>query len=223
MLLPAPKGRAAELLTQKYGKTIGVPVVPIHRAVLTKLQDWKTIPARLFPNNTTAQKLCEAGLRRRAQCFFATSCGRGCNIGAAYQSTTCQIPAALLSGNLDIIPDAHARVVTVGKNGKADGVLFIDKTTGQEMRVTGKTVVLAAGSGETLRILLNSNIANSSGLVGKYIMDTVGTAVAGHIPMLENLPAAQRRRRGRRPSVHTLVAVSGTESRQAQFCPRVSH
>src|SRR6266513_400831 len=33
VLLPAPKGRAAELLTQKHGKTIGVPVIPIHRAV----------------------------------------------------------------------------------------------------------------------------------------------------------------------------------------------
>ncbi len=43
-----------------------------------------------------------------------------------------------------------------------------------------------------MRILLNSNggkgVANSSGLVGKYIMDTVGTGVNGHIPMLENCP-----------------------------------
>src|ERR1700712_3766160 len=32
VLLPAPKGRAAELLAQKHGKKIGVPVIPIHRA-----------------------------------------------------------------------------------------------------------------------------------------------------------------------------------------------
>ena len=31
-------------------------------------------------------------------------------------------------------------------------------------------------------------VANSSGLVGKYIMDTVGTRVSGHVPKLENLP-----------------------------------
>src|SRR4028119_2253193 len=52
----------------------------------------------------------------------------------------------------------------------------------------------AARAGGAARLLLNSpgpnggSIANSSGLVGKYIMDTVGTRVTGHIPALENLP-----------------------------------
>ena len=52
-----------------------------------------------------------------------------------------------------------------------------------------------AGSGETARILLNSKsnrfpngLANGSGLVGKYIMDTVGASLGGQIPALENLP-----------------------------------
>src|SRR5262249_23869721 len=57
VLLPAPKGRAAELLTQKYGKQLGIPVVPIHRAVPTKHLDYKTIPAKLFPGNEWAQKI----------------------------------------------------------------------------------------------------------------------------------------------------------------------
>src|SRR3569833_657762 len=35
VLLPAPRGRAAELLAQKHGKKLGIPVIPIHRAVLT--------------------------------------------------------------------------------------------------------------------------------------------------------------------------------------------
>ena len=195
VLLPAPKGRAAELLTQKHAKKVGVPVMPIHRAVLTKLQDWENAPKKLFPDNPAAQKLAADGMRRRANCFWATDCGRGCNIGAAYQSTTCQLPPALASGNLDIISDAHVREVILGKNGKAEGILFIDKTTGKESRVRGKVVVLAAGALESVRILLNSTrsgkaegVANSSGLVGKYIMDTVGTSLTGHIPALENLP-----------------------------------
>ena len=194
VLLPAPKGRAAELLTQKHSKKLGIPVVPIHRAVLTKLQDWENFPKKLFPGNSTAQKLCADGMRRRANCFWATSCGRGCNIGAAFQSTTCHLPAALASGNLDVITDAHAREVIIGKDGRAEGILFIDKATGKETRVKGKAVVLAAGAMETVRILLNSKgrssegVANSSGLVGKYIMDTVGANLGGHIPAMENLP-----------------------------------
>jgi choline dehydrogenase-like flavoprotein len=188
VLLPAPIGRAAELLTQKHGKKLGIPVVSIHRAVLTKPLDWESIPAKLYPGNAWAQKIIGQKMRERVACFWATPCGRGCQVGANYQSTTVHLPPALETGNLDIISNAHVRQVIVGKDGKASGVLFIDKTTGKETRVTGKAVILAAGACETVRILLNSNVANSSGLVGKNIMDTVGAHLGGRVPMLENLP-----------------------------------
>lgn len=195
VLLPPPKGRAGDLLTQKAGRKLGVPVSPIHRAVLTRPLDADTIPAKLHPNNLWAQKIVGDSMRRRAACFWATPCGRGCSIGANYQSTTVHLPPALATGNLDIIADAHAREVSTDKNGKANGVLFIDKTTGKEERVNASAVVLAASSGESVRILLNSKsarhpdgIANSSGKVGKYIMDTVGSSLSGQIPAMENLP-----------------------------------
>ena len=57
-------------------------------------------------------------------------------------------------------------------------------------------MVLAASSCETARLLLNSKssrnsngLANSSGVVGKYLTDTTGTSVAGFIPKLIDLPA----------------------------------
>jgi choline dehydrogenase-like flavoprotein len=88
-----------------------------------------------------------------------------------------------------------ARAVTHDDQGKATGVLYVDKTTGQEHRVRGRIVVLAASACESVRLLLNSKSAmfpqglgNSSGLVGKYIMDTVGSGLGGQIPMLEGLP-----------------------------------
>ncbi|MFM9078970.1 MAG: GMC oxidoreductase, partial [Opitutaceae bacterium] len=126
---------------------------------------------------------------------WATPCGRGCSIKANYQSTTVHLPPARASGNLDLISDAMAREVTVGPDGRATGVVFIDRRTGKERTVKGKVVVLAASSGETVRILLNSKsarfpqgLANSSGLVGKYIMDTVGASLGGQIPAMESLP-----------------------------------
>lgn len=195
VLQPPPKGRAGELLTQKHAKKLGIPVVPIHRAVLTKPLDWKTIPAKLHPGDARAQKIVGDSMLQRAACFWATDCGRGCSIRANYQSTTVHLPPALATGNLDILANAHAREVLLGKDGKATGVLYIDKTTGKEERVRGRLVILAASSGETVRILLNSKsaefpngLANHSGLVGKYLMDTVGTSVSGQIPLLENLP-----------------------------------
>ena len=51
-----------------------------------------------------------------------------------------------------------------------------------------RVVVLAASALESVRILLNSGVANGSGKVGKYIMDTVGADFSGQVPLLENLP-----------------------------------
>lgn len=191
VLLPPPKARAAELLAQKHGKTLGIPIIPIHRAVLTKHLDYKTIPAKLHPGDKRAQKIVQQAMAHRSACFWATPCGRGCSVAANYQSTTVHLPPALATGDLDIISDAHCREVLMGKDGRASGILFIDKTTGKATRVKGKVVILAASACETVRILLNSadgkSVANSSGLVGKYIMDTVGTRISGQVPALENL------------------------------------
>jgi choline dehydrogenase-like flavoprotein len=183
------------LLAQKHGKTLGIPIIPIHRAVLTQKLDADRLPAVLFPGDSWAQKIVGDAMRARSACFWATPCGRGCSTGANYQSTTVHLPPALATGNLDIVANAHVREILVGPDGKATGVSFIDKTTGKDWQVNAKAVVLAASSGETVRIMLNSKstlfpdgIANSSGLVGKYIMDTVGTSLQGQIPALENLP-----------------------------------
>ena len=194
-LLPPPKARAGEQLAQARAKKIGIPVIPIHRAVLTKTQDADGIPLKLHPGNAKAQRILAQAMRERAACFWATSCGRGCAIKANYQSTTVHLPPALATGNLDILTNAMTREVTIGESGKATGVIYIDKTTGQEHRVRARVVTLAASSAESVRILLNSKsarfpngLANSSGLVGKYIMDTVGADFGGHVPALENLP-----------------------------------
>ena len=102
----------------------------------------------------------------------------------------------MATGNLDLLPNAMAREITLGKNGKANGVTFIDKTTGGEAHASARAVVVAAGAMESVRLLLNSKsarfphgLANSSGLLGKYIMDSVGiSSTLGQIPLLENLP-----------------------------------
>ena len=195
VLLPPPKARAGELLAQQRGKKMGIPVIPIHRAVLSVKQDDATIPAKLHPKNPTAQRILAQSMRERLACFWATDCGRGCSTKANYQSTTVHLPPALATGNLDVMSNAMVREVTLDENGKATGVLCIDKTTGEEHRLKARVVVLAASSAESVRILLNSKsprfpngVANSSGRVGKYIMDTVGAGLNGQIPLLENLP-----------------------------------
>src|SRR6201999_3299737 len=113
---------------------------------------------------------------------------------ANYQSTTVHLPPALATGNLDIVTDAMVREVTLGRNGAAKGVKYIDRRTGAEHQVNARVIVLAASACETARIMLNSKsaqfpngLANSSGKVGRYLMDTVGSSVSGQIPLLESL------------------------------------
>ena len=194
-LLPAPKPIVSDLLVQKHSAKLGFPTIAGHRAVLTAPLDWKNSPAKLHPGNAKAQEIIARDMRRRSPCFFATPCGQGCSIRANYQSPTVHLPPALETGKLDIVTDAMVAEVMLAKDGRASGVRFVDRHSGKSMQATARVVVLAASACETVRILLNSKsvqfpygLANSSGKVGKYLMDTVGADLQGQIPLLENLP-----------------------------------
>jgi choline dehydrogenase-like flavoprotein len=195
VLLPPPAPRATELLAQHHCRDLNIPVIPAHLAILSQRQDAARISRELWPNNATAQRVTEESMLSRAACFFATPCGRGCSIKANFQSPTVLIPPALATGNLDIVTDAMVREVTVNAQGRATGVHYIDRTTRLDEHVSARVVIVAASALESARILLNSKsglfpdgIGNGSGVVGKYIMDTVGAGLGGQIPALENTP-----------------------------------
>jgi choline dehydrogenase-like flavoprotein len=194
-LLPPPKPLVSDLLFQRRARRLGIPVVAGHKAVLTQRLDSRRLPKLLHPGNAAAQTLLREAMDSRAACFWATPCERGCSIRANYQSTTVHLPPALASGKLDILTDAMVREVMVDQRRLARGVRFIDKSTGKDCEARARAVVLAAGACESVRILLNSRsaafadgLANSSGKVGRYLMDTVGSSVEGQIPSLESLP-----------------------------------
>ncbi|HEY0940547.1 MAG TPA: GMC family oxidoreductase [Steroidobacter sp.] len=195
VLLPPPKPLVSDLLVQQRAKRLNIPVVAGHKAVLTRRLDAARLPQRLHPGNPRAQEILRAAMESRAACFWATPCGRGCSIGANYQSTTVHLPPALATGNLDIVTDAMVRDVMLDARGRASGVRFVDKRSGKEREVRARVVVLAASACESVRILLNSKsasfpdgLANSSGKVGRYLMDTVGSDLIGQVPLLEGLP-----------------------------------
>jgi choline dehydrogenase-like flavoprotein len=194
-LLPPPAPIISDLLVKQRAVRIGVPIIPGHRAILTRQLDYKRSPALLHPGNLKAQKIIAAHMQQRAACIWATECGRGCSIKANYQSTTVHLPPALATGNLTILTDAMVSHVVLDSKGRAKGVKYIDKVSGSQQQATARVVVLAASACETARILLNSKsaqfpngLANSSGKVGRYIMDTVGSSLRGQVPLLEGLP-----------------------------------
>ena len=195
VLLPPPAPRVGERLVRQRAAKLGIPVIPFHRAVLTRRLDAERLPGRIHPGNPRAQRILAQAMHERAACFWATPCGRGCAIRATYQSPTVHLPPALATGNLDLLTRAMAREVTLDRRDRASGVTFIDKATGREAHAAARAVVLAASAAESVRLLLNSRsarfpdgLANRSGRLGRYLMDTVGAGLGGQIPLLENLP-----------------------------------
>jgi choline dehydrogenase-like flavoprotein len=99
------------------------------------------------------------------------------------------------TGKVQVIANAMARELVTDAAGKVTAVSYIDKTDGSEKQVRCRTVVLAASACESARLLLNSKssrhpqgLANSSGKVGRYLMDTVGYSMSATIPALSGMP-----------------------------------
>ena len=94
------------------------------------------------------------------------------------------LPDALATGKLDIVSNAIVREISVDKKtGLVNGAHFVDRHSRREMHVKAKVVVLAAGTLESTRLLLNSGLANSRGVLGHYLHDQIyGVSVVASVP-----------------------------------------
>src|SRR4030095_13028542 len=143
---PAPRPRCYELLVKQASDKLGIWCIPSRLSIITK------------------------PLNNRAPCHYCGQCNRGCMTHSNFSSAYVLIPPAQKTGRLTLVTDAMAREVTLGKDGLANGVSYIDKKTGRDMHISARIVVLAASACETARLLLNSKssqfpngLANSSG------------------------------------------------------------
>jgi len=171
IFLPPPKPRCTELLIKQACDKLGIICIPARLAVLTK------------------------SLNGRPPCHYCGQCGRGCTTGSNFSSSQVLIPPAMETGKLTLVTGAMAREILVTKDGKAEGVSYVDKATRTEKRVHARAVVVAASACESARLLLNSRsaqfpngLANSSGTVGRYLTDSVGSDGWGRVPQLEKIP-----------------------------------
>jgi choline dehydrogenase-like flavoprotein len=170
IFLPAPKPRLNELFVKRSASGLGIKVIAGRGAVLTAP----------LPGNSDRQA-----------CFFCGQCNRSCKIYGDFSSSSCLVIPALKTGNLELITGAMVREILTDGNGLATGVSYVDTRDLQEYQVSGKVVVLAASTCESARILLNSKsaahpggLANSSGVVGKYLHDSTQGGGAVILPQL---------------------------------------
>jgi choline dehydrogenase-like flavoprotein len=167
------------------------PAPRVHERLIKKACDQlqiKCIPSRL--------SILTQPLNGRAACHYCGQCGRGCSTASNFSTPSVLLPPALATGKLTIVTGAMAREVLTNDEGLATGVSYVDTATGQVREVRARIVVLAASACESARLLLNSKstrhpngLANSSGTVGKYLTDTLGTGLGGQIPALEGQPS----------------------------------
>ena len=170
--LPPPEPRCYEQLFKSGCEKLNIPAVPSRVSILTE------------------------SLHGRPACHYCAQCNRGCTTHSNFSSGPVLIDPARQGGRLELITNAMVREVTTDAEGRATGVSYIDTETRVEQKVRADVVVLAASACESARLLLNSTsrrhpngLANSSGVVGKYLMDTPGGSVAGLLPQLVDAPA----------------------------------
>ncbi len=167
--LPPMPLNCGEQILRKTTSRMGIPLIPIRKAMLTKLHNG------------------------RAKCHYCGHCGRGCDTTAMFNSIASTLPAAKATGRLTLRPNSVVRHILANKEGKAAGVGFFDRLTKKYYEERGKVVILGAAALESTRIMLNSvsdkypdGIANSSGVLGHYLMDHFGGQGArGFIPILK--------------------------------------
>lgn len=141
----------------------------------------------------------------RAACHYCGPCTRGCITRSYFSSLNSTLPTAEATGRLTVRPHSVVRsVIYDGETSRATGVRIIDGETREEIEIYGRVVFLCASALESVRILLNSSnprfpngLANSSGTLGKYVMDhTMGGGAVGTIPGMEDHRSFNQRPNG---------------------------
>jgi choline dehydrogenase-like flavoprotein len=127
-----------------------------------------------FPAPMAIASKAYDGRSQCVQCGFCESFG--CEVRAKSSSLVTVIPKAVATGRCEIRPNSYARKIETDSKGRATGVKYFDADK-KEVFQRAKAVVVCANGAETPRLLLNSSsslfphgLANSSGVVGKYLM-----------------------------------------------------
>jgi choline dehydrogenase-like flavoprotein len=143
----------------------------------------------------------------RAPCHYCGPCERGCVTHSYFNSAFTTVADALKTGNCTHIPNAMVyQVLMDKKTNKARGVTYVDRITRETREIRAKTVVLCAQALESTRILMNSakdGLANSSGVLGEYLMDHLWVAggASGDFPDMPGKPSLNTAHRPNGPYV----------------------
>lgn len=169
--LPPLPWRCSEHILHRATQRMNIPLISVRKAVATRAY-----------NN-------------RPPCHYCGHCMNGCDVGAIFTTPNGMLPQASATGNFTLRQNALAREILVDREGLARGVLYINTETKQEEKVTTGIVAVCCGTVESARLLLNSRspqhpngLANSSGVVGRYLHGHLGSGADIYLDELTGVP-----------------------------------
>jgi choline dehydrogenase-like flavoprotein len=116
-------------------------------------------------------------------CGFCESFG--CEMRAKSSTLVSVIPVAEKTGHCEIRPNSYVRRIEVDDAGRVTGAVYFDRSR-REILQRAKAIFVCANGVETPKLLLMSKskrfpqgLANSNGVVGKYLMWDNGTVAQG--------------------------------------------
>jgi choline dehydrogenase-like flavoprotein len=173
--LPPIPWRCSEHILHRAAAKMGIPVINVRQAVLTVPYD------------------------NRPACHYCGHCMDGCDVSAIFTTPDCMLPKARATGNFTLRENAIARELLVDPEGRVRAVSLVDRLTKKEEEARAKLFVVCAATTESARLLLNSRspqhpngLANSSGVVGRYLHGHVTDGVDIYLRELEGLPPSNQ-------------------------------
>lgn len=139
------------------------------------------------PAATTSEAYVNPDGISRAGCQYCGFCERfGCEYGAKASPLVTVLPVAEKTGNFEVRTQCEVRRI-IHENGKATGVLYIDKNTGEEYIQPANVVVLSAYILNNVKMLMLSKLGEvynpetGKGLIGKnYAYQMTSSATTGY-------------------------------------------
>jgi choline dehydrogenase-like flavoprotein len=128
------------------------------------------------------------GYNGRPQCHHCGPCWQGCDSGSKFDSLRVFVRGAQRTRKLTLMTGARVRSLELNHEGRVKSVHYWDVRDQTYREVRAKSFVLAAGCIESTQILLNSKIANSSGLVGRHLSEHIYGSVESYLPQLMGRP-----------------------------------
>lgn len=172
-------GDADQEVWRPAGEPYPLPPLPLFAQGEIIRRSFDAIGVRTAPVPMAILSQAYAG---RNPCISDGWCDAGCPIGALANPLVTYLPRAIAAGARIQHHSQVLRVLTDDTGPRATGVEYGNLRTGEVTTQEAAVVVLAAYAIETPRILLNSadgGLANSSGVLGQYMMSHASQAVYG--------------------------------------------